>query len=121
MDAPKRTKVFAKSLRRRMTLPEVLLWRQLRARQQGLRFRRQHPVGPYVLDFYCDAAGLAVEVDGGGHGFGDRPDEDARRDAYLARHGIRTVRLSAKYVLDDVDAAVRTVVAACAERSRGAS
>ncbi|HTT85199.1 MAG TPA: endonuclease domain-containing protein [Rhizomicrobium sp.] len=51
-----------------MTLPEVLLWNALRGGQlQNLRFRRQHPVGPYILDFYCPSARLAVEVDGAVH------------------------------------------------------
>jgi very-short-patch-repair endonuclease len=51
-----------------MTLPEVLLWNGLRGgRLEGLRFRRQHPFGPYILDFYCEQAKLAVEVDGMAH------------------------------------------------------
>jgi very-short-patch-repair endonuclease len=51
-------------LRRALTLPEVLLWQVLRSRPGGYRFRRQHPAGPYVLDFFCAAAGLCIEVDG---------------------------------------------------------
>jgi len=52
-----------------MTLPEVVLWQHLRGRHfSGPRFRRQHPAGPYVLDFYCPAAKLAVEIDGYVHG-----------------------------------------------------
>jgi very-short-patch-repair endonuclease len=51
-----------------MTLPEVLLWQELRGgKLDGLQFRRQHPVGPYILDYFCTAARLAVEVDGRGH------------------------------------------------------
>jgi very-short-patch-repair endonuclease len=77
-----------------MSLPEVLLWRVPKGRKmEGLHFRKQHPVGPYVLDFYCDARKLAVEVDGGSHGFGDRPDRDDRRDAWLAERGVRTLRV----------------------------
>lgn len=57
MEAPGRTRLFARALRGKMTLPEVLLWKALKGRQlNGLHFRRQHPLGPYVLDFYCDAA-----------------------------------------------------------------
>ena len=110
MDAPRQTKDRAKSLRRTMSLPEVLLWRALKGRKmEGLHFRKQHPVGPYVLDFYCDARKLAVEVDGGSHGFGDRPDRDDRRDAWLAERGIRTLRLPASLVLRSVDDAARTI------------
>ncbi len=86
MDAPRPTKDRAKILRRAMSLPEVLLWRAIKARQlAGLHFRKQHPMGPYVLDFYCDAERLAVEVDGSDHDFGDRPVRDERRDAWLLR------------------------------------
>jgi very-short-patch-repair endonuclease len=81
MDAPKRTIAFARELRRRMTPPELRLWVALRGRAaDGLRFRRQHPLGPYILDFYCDVAKLAVEVDGEGHWLGDQPSRDDRRD-----------------------------------------
>ena len=62
--ADRKTVLNARTLRRAMTRPEVLLWQVLRERPNGLRFRRQHPVGPFVLDFYCPAARLAIEVDG---------------------------------------------------------
>ena len=73
-----------------MSLPEVLLWKELKGRKVGLHFRRQHPLGPYVLDFYCDEAKLAVEVDGSSHGTDNRPDRDDRRDGWLAGKGIRS-------------------------------
>lgn len=112
MDAPRTTKDRAKSLRREMSLPEVLLWKAIKGRKlQGLHFRKQHPIGPYVLDFYCDAERLAVEVDGSAHSFGDRPERDERRDAWLLAHGIVTLRISAALILDDVDDAVRTILA----------
>jgi very-short-patch-repair endonuclease len=60
----------ARKLRREMSLPEVLLWRVLRARPQGIKFRRQHASGPYILDFYCSDARLAVEIDGHAHEHG---------------------------------------------------
>jgi len=51
-----------------MTLPEVVLWQELRrGKLKGLQFRRQHPIGPYILDFYCSAARLAIEIDGASH------------------------------------------------------
>ncbi len=111
MDAPRTTKDFAKGLRQQMSLPEVLLWKAIKGRKlNGLQFRKQHPVGPYILDFYCDAEKLAVEVDGGVHGFGDRPERDERRDAWLLERGVRTLRLSASLILADVDDATRTIV-----------
>jgi len=109
----------AKRLRRMMTLPEVKLWFQLRAnRLEGLHFRRQHPEGPYILDFYCDRARLCVEVDGYIHGTADHPQRDARRDAWLAGRGVRTLRLPASTVLSDMAAALRTIVAAATDQLR---
>ena len=111
MDGSRVTKDRAKALRRTMSLPEVLLWKALKGGAvEGLHFRKQHPKGPYILDFYCVAAKLAVEVDGASHGFGERPDRDASRDAWLAAQGIATLRLPASLILGDVDAAVRTIV-----------
>jgi very-short-patch-repair endonuclease len=92
-----------------MSLPEVLLWVQLRRGQAGARFRRQHPLGPFVLDFYCSEAKLAVEVDGIGHSMGDRPQRDARRDGWLKGRGIRVARFPATEVLDNLDGVVRTI------------
>jgi len=108
----------ARGQRRTMTLPEVLLWTALRQRPGGLKFRRQHPIGEQLsLDFYCNDARLAIEVDGEAHGCGDRPARDARRDALLRGHGIETLRVAAREVLRDCDAVVRGVVAACVARS----
>jgi very-short-patch-repair endonuclease len=93
-----------------MDLPERRLWNQLRRRQlQGLRFRRQHPVGPYILDFYCDSARLAVEVDGYSHDVADRPRHDQRRDDWLAACGVRTLWIGARDVLDDMDGVLATI------------
>ena len=96
-----------------MTLPEVLLWVRLRERRPGrLQFRRQHPVGPYVLDFYCSEARLCVEVDGQMHYDGDRPRRDAARDAYLNSLGVRVVRYPASAVLEDPEEVVEWILAA---------
>jgi very-short-patch-repair endonuclease len=119
MDASRTTKDRAKGLRRQMSPPEVLLWRAIKGRKlAGLHFRKQHPIGPYVLDFYCDAERLAVEVDGASHGFGDRPERDERRDAWLKEQGIATVRLSASLILQDVDDATRTILGRLEELER---
>jgi very-short-patch-repair endonuclease len=113
MDAPEVTHVRAKALRRRMDLPEVVLWAALRGRQlDGLKFRRQHPLGPYVLDFYCHEAKLAVEVDGYSHDVEDRPRRDAIRDAFVAERGVRTLRVLAVDVLKNLDSVVSTIAAA---------
>jgi len=87
-----------------MSRSEVLLWARLRGRSPGdATFRRQHPIGPYITDFYCSAARLVVEVDGGVHEYEDRKLRDARRDEYLADRGYRVLRLTVKEVLADPD------------------
>lgn len=94
-----------------MSLPEVLLWRELRKRPEGLKFRHQHPAGPYVLDFYCPEVDLAIEVDGEAHGRGDRPTRDEVRDAWLNMRGARVLRINAADVLRDLEAVVRYITA----------
>jgi very-short-patch-repair endonuclease len=106
----------ARKLRGEMSLPEGLLWRELRARLGGLKFRRQHPSGAYVLDFFCNDARLAIEIDGEGHGMGHRPARDAARDAWFAKAGIETLRIPAREVLADLGAVIQGIVAACAKR-----
>jgi very-short-patch-repair endonuclease len=64
---PTETLKRARKLRSEMSLPETVLWRELRKRPDGFKFRRQHPAGVYVVDFYCAAAKLAIEVDGRTH------------------------------------------------------
>ena len=118
MRAPSNTVTRARSLRRTLTLPEAILWRALRRRTlAGFRFRRQHPVGPYVLDFYCPEARLALEVDGAAHDHPLQAIRDDRRTAWLADHGIRVLRLPARDVLrgDDAEDILPTIEAACAE------
>ena len=85
-----------------MSLPEVIPWDCLRDRRlQGLRFRRQHPVGPHVLDFYYAEGKLAVEVDGAHHDLPGQMHHDRRRDEWLAGKGIRVMRLAATDILDE--------------------
>ena len=116
LSKPGKTVRRARKLRRAMTLPEIALWAQLRERPNGLKFRRQHPAGPYVLDFYCAEARLCVEVDGEAHGFAERAAHDARRDALLADHGIETLRIGARDVLSDLDTVITHVLNMAAAR-----
>ena len=106
----------ARKLRQSMSLPEVILWRLLRTRPDGLKFRRQHASGPYILDFFCSDARLAIEIDGEAHSRGERPQRDAARDAYFARAGIRTLRIAARDVLEDINAVVTLVLVEAAAR-----
>jgi len=91
-----------------MSPPEVMLWQRLRLRPGGVKFRRQHPVGVYVADFYAPEAKLIVEVDGVAHDF--RVERDGVRDAWLSGQGFVVVRVAAVDVLKDVEAVVDGVV-----------
>jgi very-short-patch-repair endonuclease len=96
MRSPVLTQKRAKALRRNLTLPEQALWSLLRRNQLGLHFRRQHALGPCILDFYCASAKLCVEVDGPVHA--DQSDRDRRRSRWLAAHGVRVIRFSIEEV-----------------------
>lgn len=103
----------ARVLRREMSLPEVMLWQILRTKPCGVKFRRQHPVGRFVADFYCPAAKLIIEIDGIAHDMGDRPERDEARDAMLRERGYGVVRALAKDVLRDVEEVAQSIVALC--------
>ena len=101
---------LARRLRREMTIAEGRLWHILRRRNMlGLRFRRQHPFGAYVLDFYCPQLALAIEVDGNQHGFATRRAHDARRDAILRRKGITILRYDNADVLKNMDSVLEDI------------
>ena len=91
-------------MRRGLTPPEARLWACLKGgKLGGFKFRRQHPIGPYILDFYCAAARLAVEVDGAIHEQDGQAAHDLRRTAWLAAQKIDVVLLSALSVRDGLD------------------
>src|SRR5688572_29853093 len=84
---------FARQLRKQTTDAERRLWRLLRDRRFAeFKFRRQYACGIYYLDFYCTLAKLAVELDGGGHGFPDQRARDEKRNQFLAEQGIKVLR-----------------------------
>ena len=105
-------KKTARRLRRTMSFPEVLLWRELRKKPNGVQFRRQHPAGPYVIDFFCATANLAIELDGEAHSRGDRPERDEVRDKWLITQGVRTIRIPASDVLQNLAGVLQFIAAA---------
>jgi very-short-patch-repair endonuclease len=91
----------AKRMRREMSLPEVILWQHLRGGTiHGLRFRRQHPVGPFVIDFYCAERRTGIEVDGRAHDNAERIAQDEQRTMWLNNQGIQVIRFMATDILD---------------------
>jgi very-short-patch-repair endonuclease len=122
MRAPKETIALARWLRRNLSPPEARLWNRLRERKPGTPvFRRQHPIGPYVLDFYCAEARLAVEIDGMSHDFGDRPQRDASRDAWLQGRGLTVMRIAAREAMRDADEAAEAIVRTATEMIRASA
>ena len=107
----------ARDLRRRLTPPEARLWFALKGEKlEGIKFRRQHPVGPYVLDFYCAAARLAVEVDGQGHDNPDQAAHDARRTQWLETQSIAVMRIVAEDVRVNLDGVLEALLEAVRTR-----
>ncbi|MFH1746903.1 MAG: DUF559 domain-containing protein [Planctomycetota bacterium] len=99
------TTTRARQMRQEAPFHERLLWSRLRNGQLGdLRFRRQHPVGPYIVDFYCARAKLAIELDGVSHEGRELYDE--KRTEYLESQGLRVVRYADDEVLRDLDGVV---------------
>ena len=106
----------ARALRRKMSLPEVLLWRHLRGDSGGVKFRRQHSLGDYFLDFYVANLKLAIEIDGVAHDMGDRPARDEARDAFLRGEGIEVLRIPATEVLKSPEAVAEMLVRYCSSK-----
>jgi very-short-patch-repair endonuclease len=105
----------ARRLRRSMSDSERKLWALLRRKTLGFRFRRQVPVGTYVLDFFCFEARLCVEVDGEQHGWTEA--EDARRDAYLGSHGIETLRIPTLELYENAAGVLQAIYDLCCRRA----
>jgi very-short-patch-repair endonuclease len=99
---------FARSLRKQSTRAEEILWRRLRAsRFHGAKFRRQVPLDRYVVDFYCHAAKLIVEIDGKQHEWQSGYDDG--RTEELQRLGLRIMRLANEEICGDLDAALERI------------
>ncbi len=99
-----------------MSIPERVLWSKLRAdRCFGIKFRRQHPMGEYIADFYCPDAGLVIEVDGRTHA-GPAKEHDDRRDAWMQSEGVEVLRVPAWKISKDVELVVREILVAVERR-----
>jgi very-short-patch-repair endonuclease len=105
---PEDIRAFAREMRGRLTDAEALLWMLLRNRRMaGAKFRRQHPVGRYILDFYCDEKKLGIELDGGQHG--DAIGYDQQRDGWLQSQGIRILRFWNNQMLAETEAVMEAI------------
>jgi very-short-patch-repair endonuclease len=112
-----RQRARARDLRQTMTRAETLLWRHLKAhRVDGLGFRRQTPIGPYIVDFACHATRLIVELDGESHDFASRQYRDEGRDAWLKAQGFGVLRFTNDEVLGNLEGVVAVIRDAAAAR-----
>jgi very-short-patch-repair endonuclease len=114
---PVRTVKLARKLRSEMSLPESVLWRELRKRPGGFKFRRQHPAGIYILDFYCAAANLVIEVDGLSHDGERAAKADDTRGHFLRSQHLATLRVPVSAILNNLEGAVLRIVEVCEERT----
>ena len=100
----------ARYLRKNATDCERILWRHLRNRKPAdCKFRRQHPIDSYILDFYCPALKLAIELDGSGHGYPLREKRDQTREQFLAKKGIAVIRFWNHQVRQELDSVLQAI------------
>jgi len=112
----------AKDMRREPTEAERKLWRLLRAhRLQEMKFRRQHPIGPYIADFACFQAKFIIELDGGHHAEGPQAAHDARRRSFVEQRGWRVLRFWNSDVLQNPEGVQETILAAISGEPPGLS
>jgi very-short-patch-repair endonuclease len=110
-----RQRMRARALRANMTDAERLIWNALRGhRLLGASFRRQTPIGPYLVDFVCHDANLVIEIDGGQHFESDHLQRDKRRDAFLASKGYRVLRFNNYDVMTNRQGVLETIATAIA-------
>ena len=106
-------------LRKKATDAERILWRHFRNRNfAGYKFRRQHPLDPYILDFYCPSAKLAIELDGGGHNYRAGQIRDRARSEFIGRQGIAVLRFWNHQVRQELDSVLRAIWLALQQRQQ---
>ncbi|GAB4460504.1 MAG: hypothetical protein OHK0029_24590 [Armatimonadaceae bacterium] len=107
---------FARRLRLQATPSEKALWVRLRGRQVlGLKFRRQHPIGSYIVDFFCAEIALIIELDGPIHQQPDLRELDHARERVLEWHGLKILRFTNTMVLNDMETVINTILKVAAE------
>ena len=100
---------MAKSLRKNMTDAEKILWFHLKQNFEGFKFRRQHPLGIYILDFYCHRAKLAIELDGSVHNDADVKNNDEIRQRSIEEGGIKVVRFKNERIFKDLEIVLQEI------------
>ena len=115
-------KVASHKLRKEMTEAERSLWSRIRRKQiLGVQFYRQKPLGPYIVDFYCPAAGLVIEADGAQHFEQENRERDVRRMTYLNSLGLTVIRFDNLQVVEQLEDVVTEIYRVIAEKSAPAA
>ena len=96
-------KQIRSQLRTNMSKPEEVLWQRIRRKQLGVKFRRQHGIGRYIVDFYCAELNLVIEIDGDSHFSDEGKEKDAMRDAFLEALGIKVLRFTNEEVMKQTE------------------
>jgi cyclase len=110
--ATKEIFLLARMLRSKMSKPEKELWAFLQTKPLGLKFRRQHPFGKYILDFYCHPKRLSIEIDGIDHEIPDQRAYDLNRKMILMNYGISEIRFKNEEILNDLNKVIEEIIKA---------
>jgi len=114
-----RDTAFARRLRREQTDVERKLWYALRDRRLGeFKFRRQQPIGPYTVDFFCSDAKLIIELDGSQHAEAENREKDEKRTEFLESRGYKVLRFWNCDLIENMDGVIETIFVAASERRR---
>ncbi|NLQ19063.1 endonuclease domain-containing protein [Marinomonas sp. M1K-6] len=105
----KQNRHFRSVLRNNLTEPEKILWQRIRSKQLGVKFRRQHGIGKYIVDFYCPEKKLVIELDGDSHYNHDTQAYDRKRDDFMRSQGLQVIRFTNQDIMKKLDAVLEVI------------
>lgn len=106
---PPHTKPLRQNLRRNLTPAERILWQRIRNKQLGVKFRRQHGIGPYIVDFYCAECSFVIELDGETHFNSFAYQYDHKREAFMRSAGIRILRFTNGNIAENIEGVIAMI------------
>ena len=99
----KKKKNFRRKLRKNLTTSERIFWNKIRHSQSGYKFRRQHSIGPYIVDFYCPKLNIIIEIDGDVHAIEEQIKKDKIREDYLGKLNFKIIRYNNNDIINNID------------------
>ena len=103
-------KQIRSQLRTNMPKPEEVLWQKIRRKQLGVKFRRQHGIGRYIVDFYCAELNLVIEIDGDSHFSDEGKEKDTIRDSFMETLGIKVLRFTNEEVMKQTESVLERII-----------